>query len=152
MAQRFTSLDADIASEVLEFTRKFVTTPVPLEYALVADNKQKRLIKVEKIADKHVVNYVNEAQILIIVNETMWDLLSANLEDGEKSTEILIRDELQGISINEKDVISVKQPSFKSSKPIIDKYSFAAVDRAKELETLAVSQIKDAAKKIADLD
>lgn len=138
---RFSELSEDIREEVQEFLDKYVTTPVKLQYAFQADTRLKKLIKAEKVSDKYLVG-MNGAQVLITVNESVWDLVSADIE----ALEILVREEFQGISINEKDVVKVQKPAFNSFKPIIEKYSFDQVDRAKELQKTVYEQVKDAEK------
>lgn len=137
---RFNQVSEDIQNEIADYVQKFVVTPVRLSYAYIADSKSKKILKAKKVSEENRPNYTNEAQVLLVVNETMWDLLNA--KDNE-ATEILIREALQGISINEKDVVSVKKPSFNSSRSIMDKYTVDSVVKAKELEELVFAQAKD---------
>ncbi len=144
--ERYYDLGEDTISKIEELSSKFVNSPIRLDYLFVGDNKLKKLIKVSKIADDF--QFAFKKQIKITVNESLWDLLSHENE----IIELLVREEFNTLTINtESGKIKIEKPSFNTSNSIIEKYSFEAVKRAKDLETLTLQQAEDKEKELVDI-
>lgn len=136
--ERYYDLGSDTIEKINELSSKFVSSPVKIDVMYVGDNKLKKLIKVAKVRDD--LQHITKKQILITINESLWDSISHE----DEVIEILVREELNAIQVNnETGKIKMGKPTFNSSNSIIDKYSFEAVRRAKELETLTLSQTED---------
>lgn len=112
--------------------------PVKINFKLIGEVKQKKLISIKKVPDAYV--YVSGFQILVTFNESLFD----KLVDDSSSVELLIIDELNNISVNvESGAVKIGKPNFVTNTSVADKYTFEEVKRVKELERLAIEQVKD---------
>ena len=112
--------------------------PIKINFKLIGDNKQKKLISIKKIPDAY--SYMSGYQILVTFNESLFDKLS----DDSKTVELLIIDELNNIGVNvESGAIKIGKPNFVTNTSVAEKYSFEEVKRVKELERLAIEQDKN---------
>ena len=144
--QRHYDLGDDTIEKTNELISKFVNSPVRLDYAFIGDNKLKKLIKVSKINDAY--NHITKKQVLITINESLWDLLSHD----DEVIELLVREEFNTLIINtESGKIKIEKPSFNTSNSIIEKYSFESVKRAKDIERLTLEQTEDKDKEVVDI-
>ncbi len=145
-AERYYDLGDDTLEKINSLISKFVNSPVRLDYAFIGDNKLKKLIKVSKVKDdfKHLM----KKQILITLNESLYDLLSHE----EEVIELLFREEFNTLVINtDSGKVKIEKPSFNSSDSIIEKYSFEAVKRAKDIEKLTLQQTADKEADVVDI-
>lgn len=144
--QRHYDLGDDTIEKVNELITKFVNSPVRLDYAYIGDNKLKKLIKVSKISDSYA--HVTKKQVMITINESLWDLLSHE----DDVVELLVREEFNTLCVNaESGKVKIEKPSFSSSNSIIEKYSFEYVKRAKDLEMLTLQQTEDKQTEVVDI-
>lgn len=144
--ERYYDLGEDTIEKLEELSSKFVHSPVRVDYLFIGDNKLKKLIKVSKIADDF--QHAFKKQVKITINESLWDLLSHE----EEIIELLVREEFNTLSINaESGKIKIEKPSFNTSNSIIEKYTFEAVKRAKDLEILTLQQTEDKEKDVVDI-
>jgi hypothetical protein len=144
--ERYYDLGDDTIKKIEELSSKFTYSPIRIDYLFIGDNKLKKLIKISKIADdfQHAI----KKQVKITINESLWDLLSHE----EDIIELLVREEFNSLSINtETGKIKIEKHSFNTSNSIIEKYSFEAVKRAKDLEALTLSQTEEKEKEVIDI-
>lgn len=145
-AQRHFDLGEDTIERLNSLITKFVSSPVRVEYAFIGDNKLKKLIKVSKIND--IYQHLTKKLVLVTINESLWDLLSHE----DDVIELLVREEFNTLIINsESGKVKIEKPSFNTSNSIIDKYSFEAVKRAKDLERLTLEQTEDKESEVVDI-
>lgn len=115
-------------SEELEqiFSDVLAETSIPqwVEFQILANDKQKELIKVSKVSDW--VEFLNNLNILITVNEEIFDQLT------EEFKKISISECLAGIVVNENDIVSVEKPNFTTYTGVLTKFGDEKIIRFKE--------------------
>ncbi len=145
-AQRHFDLGEDTLERLNGLIIKFVNSPVRLDYAFIGDNKLKKLIKVSKIND--IYHHITKKQVLVTINESLWDLLSHE----DEIIELLVREEFNTLVINaESGKVKIEKPSFNTSNSIIEKYTFESVKRAKDIERLTLAQTEDKENEVVDI-
>ena len=145
--ERYYDLGDDTLEVLNNLISKFVPTTVRLEYAFIGDNKLKKLLKVSKISDVNQ-HLTKGKQVLITVNESLWDAISEKTE----VIEILVREEFNGLVVNtETGKIKIEKLSFITSNSIIEKYTFDLVREAKELEKSVLEQTDEKEKEMIDI-
>jgi hypothetical protein len=145
-AERHYDLGEDTIEKLNSLISKFVNSPVRLEYQFIGDNKLKKLIKVEKLNDK--VLHFTKKQVLVIINESLWDLLSHE----EDVIEFLVKEEFNSLQINgQTGKIKIEAPNFKTSESIMNKYSFEEIKRIKDIEKLTLEQADDKETDVVDI-
>lgn len=146
-AERHYDLTPETIEEASALINKIVHTPVKIEYSFLGDNKLKKLMKISKYNDQLL--HVHKKQVLVTINESAWVLIAQDAQ----YLELLVREELNGLSVNmDNGKIKVEKHKFNTSKSIIDKYTFEAVSKAKELEEHVLSQLKDKEKDNETID
>ena len=110
--------------------------PMDIKFTFVANSKQKKLIKISKIADTY--SYLLDSDILVIFNEDYFE----NFDDNSK--QILVEQEIDRIEFDlEKGTFKIGKANFSSNRGIIEKYTYKQVQRAVEIEKLYEQQKKD---------
>lgn len=112
---------------------------VDMKYVYQADDRQKTLIKIIKIADRYSV--LLKADFLISINEEYFDAFD------DEAKNILIDQELALIEIDyEKGTKKIGKPDLITSTGVIKKYGVDAVERANQVRDLFNQQLADKAK------
>ena len=133
--EQYYELDQEIIDFFKKIEQEFVFA-MDFKYTFIANNKQKKLLTIKKIADDYAV--LLNSEILITVNDILFDKL-----DNEIRT-ILFEQEIDKIIPNlEKGTFSISQPTLKTSMGIIKKHTYEQVERANETERLLVKGNKE---------
>lgn len=133
--EQYYELDQEIIDFFKKIEQEFVFA-IDFKYTFIANNKQKKLLTIKKIADDYAV--LLNSDILITVNDSLFDQL-----DDEIKT-ILFEQEIDKIIPNlEKGTFSISQPTLKTSMGIIKKHTYEQVERANETERLLVKGNKE---------
>lgn len=129
----------NLSDDVIDYFSKIEKTfamPMDIRFVFVSNSKQKKLIKISKIADTY--SYLLNADILVSFNEDYFD----NFD--EQSKQILIEQEIDKIEFDlEKGVIKIKVPEINTSSGIIEKFTLKLVENANKLEKEYEKQKKD---------
>lgn len=130
---------ADYVVEYFNDIEQKLGLSVDMKYVYQADDKQKTLIKIIKIADRYAV--LLKADFLISFNEDYFD----NFDDEAKN--ILIDQELALIEIDyEKGTKKMGKADLITSSGVIKKYGVDAVERANHVSSLFNQQLADKSK------
>lgn len=133
--ERFHDLSEDII-EYFNNLEKNMSLPIDLRYVYQADDKQKCLIKIAKIADRY--SLLLKAELLISFNESYFDAFD------DEARNILIEQELALLEFDlDKGSIKIGKPNFITSTGVLDKYGQDAVKRANLSTTLYQQQQAD---------
>ena len=133
--EQYYELDQEIIDFFKKIEQEFVFA-MDFKYTFIANNKQKKLLTIKKIADDYAV--LLNSEILITVNDVLFDKL-----DDEIRT-ILFEQEIDKIIPNlEKGTFSISQPTLKTSMGIIKKHSYEQVERANETERMLIKGNKE---------
>lgn len=112
------------------------TFPVGVRFEFQGNEKQKELVKVNKIPDQYAFSM--EKELLVTFNE---DLL--NVFDEESIT-ILIEQEIDKICISlDTGKIKLIKPDLSTFSSLINKYGVEKIARANKVEELYQQQVKD---------
>lgn len=145
--ERYHEVDEDIVNEIEDLITKHVATTVKVDYTFVGDRKAKGLIAVSKIADKFA--YVLNSPIIIEINELLWSQLRNEGGDGDEALLILFKEAFEPITVDDSTGKAKKvNASFSTTKGVLKKYDFDAVDRAHKLQEDAIESIKDSGEEI----
>jgi hypothetical protein len=137
-AEQFHEL-SDYIIEYFDDIEKKLELSMDLKYVYQADDKQKTLIKIIKIADRYSV--LLKADFLISINEDYFDAFD------DEAKNILIDQELALIEIDyEKGTKKIGKPDLITSTGVIKKYGVDAVERANQVRDLFNQQLADKAK------
>lgn len=137
-AEQFHEL-SDYIIEYFDDIEKKLELSMDLKYVYQADDKQKTLIKIIKIADRYSV--LLKADFLISINEDYFDAFDDEVKN------ILIDQELALIEIDyEKGTKKIGKPDLITSTGVIKKYGVDAVERANQVRDLFNQQLADKAK------
>ncbi len=136
--EQYESLSDDIITYFKGIESSFAM-PMDVKFTFVANSKQKKLIKISKIADTY--SYLLDSDILVVFNEDYFD----NFDDNSK--QILIEQEIDKIEFDlEKGTMRiVTEPEIHTSSGIIEKFSLKAVENANKLQKEYEKQKKDKA-------
>ena len=127
---------SDYIVEYFEKLEEKLSLSMDLKYVYQADNKQKTLIKIVKIADRYSV--LLKADLLVSINEDYFDKFD------EEAKGILIDQELALIECDlEKGTIKIGRADLITSTGIIKKYGVEAVERANKVRDLYSQQEDD---------
>lgn len=129
----------ELAEYVIEYFTEIeqkLGLSVDMKYVYQADDKQKTLIKIIKIADRYSV--LLKADFLISFNEDYFDVFD------DEAKNILIDQELALIEIDyEKGTKKIGRPDLITSSGVIKKYGVDAVERANKVRDLLTEQQAD---------
>lgn len=110
--------------------------PMDIKFTFVANEKQKKLIKISKISDTY--SYLLDSDLLVVINEDYFD----NFDNQTK--QILIEQEIDKIEFDlDKGTIKIKEPEINTSTGIIEKFSLKLVENANRLQKEYEKQKKD---------
>ena len=127
---------SDYIVEYFTALEEKLSLPIDLKYVYQADNKQKTLIKIVKIADRYAV--LLKADLLVSINEDYFD----KFDDEAKS--ILIDQELALVECDfDKGTIKIGRADLITSTGIIKRYGVEAVERANKVRELYSQQEDD---------
>mgnify|MGYP001768261202 CR=1 FL=1 len=120
---------SDYIIEYFSGLEKKLNLPVDIKYVYQADDKQKSLIKIIKIADRY--SNLLKADLLVSFNEDFFDAFD------DEAKNILIDQELALIEFNlEKGTLKIGRPDLITSSGVIRKYGVSAVERANQVKDL----------------
>jgi len=120
---------ADYVVDYFDNLERKLSLPVDIKYVYQADDKQKSLIKIVKIADRYA-NLLS-ADLLISFNEDFFDAFD------DEAKNILIDQELALIEFNlEKGTLKLGKADLITSSGVIKKYGVDAVERANQVKSL----------------
>ena len=126
--EQFHELSDYIVDYFNELEKK-LNLPVDIKYIYQADDKQKTLIKIVKIADRY--SKLLGVDLLISFNEDYFDAFD------DEAKNILIDQELALIEFNlEKGTLKIGKADLITSSGIINKYGVKAVERANQVKDL----------------
>lgn len=115
--------------------------PLDLKFTFLGDNTQKQLIKMIKIPPQYA-KLLNK-DILVIINEYMYDLFNEN-DNSNEINKILFDQQIDLIEYNlEKGTFKISKPSINLTNHSIKKYSFEKVKNAIELEKIILNKTKN---------
>jgi len=124
---------SDYIIDYFDNLEKKLSLPVDIKYVYQADDKQKTLIKIVKIADRYAK--LLSADLLISFNEDFFDAFD------DEAKNILIDQELALIEFNlEKGTLKIGKADLITSSGVIKKYGVDAVERANQVKALFNSQ------------
>jgi hypothetical protein len=133
--QQYHELSDYIIEYFTELERKLSLT-IDIKFVYQADDKQKTLIKIIKIADRYS-NLLN-ADLLISFNEDFFDAFD------DEAKNILIDQELALVEVDfEKGTIKIGKPDLMTSSGVLKKYGMDAVERANQVRDLYNQQQLD---------
>ena len=120
---------SDYIIEYFDGLEKKLSIPVDIKYVYQADDKQKTLIKIVKIADRYAK--LLNPDLLISFNEDYFDAFD------EEAKNILIDQELALIEFNlENGTLKIGKADLITSSGVIKKYGVEAVERANQVKAL----------------
>jgi hypothetical protein len=120
---------ADYIVDYFDNLERKLSLPVDIKYVYQADDKQKSLIKIVKIADRYAK--LLGADLLISFNEDFFDAFD------DEAKNILIDQELALIEFNlEKGTLKLGKADLITSSGVIKKYGVDAVERANQVKSL----------------
>lgn len=129
-----------ISEETQEFFDNVVTKmnmPYSLKYSLVSANKQKQIVKMNKLNE--MLSFVTGVDAVLSFNDVLFDRI-----DDDTIKEILIIQEMDKLSVDiETGKIRSVRPDMTTFSGIIKKYGWEDVARANQLEELANSQLQE---------
>ena len=124
---------SDYMIDYFDNLEKKLSLPVDIKYVYQADDKQKTLIKIVKIADRYAK--LLNSDLLISFNEDYFDAFD------EEAKNILIDQELALIEFNlENGTLKIGKADLITSSGVIKKYGVDAVERANQVKALFNSQ------------
>lgn len=130
--ERFHELSEDVIDYFVELEKK-LSLPIDMKFVYLSDEKQKSLVKINKINDKYAM--LLKADLLVSFNESYFDAFD------EEARNILIEQELALIEFDsDKGSIKIGKPNFITSTGVLDKYGQDAVKRANLTATLYQQQ------------
>jgi hypothetical protein len=136
----------DVDESTLETFQRIISTlalPFQISFRLINNEKQKKLIQVNKISE--VYQFLTGHEILVIFNENYMDTLD------EQSTEILIQQEMDRLNMDmNSGKIKIQKPELSTSVGVIRKYGIDDVAKANKLEELIKEQKDDKARDLAN--
>lgn len=129
-----------LSDSVIEYFKGIESSfamPMDIKFTFVANSKQKKLIKISKIADTYA--YLLDSDLLVTFNEDYFE----NFDDNSK--QILVEQEIDRIEFDlEKGTISItSEPEIHTSSGIIEKFSLKSVENANKLQKEYEKQKKD---------
>lgn len=128
-----------VSDEIITYFKKVekqFAMPMDVKFVYVANNKQKKMIKISKITD--IYGYLLDADIMVMFNEDYFD----NFDDQTK--QILTEQEIDKIEFDlDKGTIRIKEPEINTSSGIIEKFSLKLVENANKLQKEYEKQKKD---------
>lgn len=132
---RYSETSEDVIENFMGIVRKKAEIG-DLRYKFLTDIKQKVLVKISKMSDKHVAAF--EKDIFVVINEDMYD----KFEDED--VKILLEEEIDKIFVNnETGKITFRQFDMQTFSGIISKYGMDKVSKAKQIEVLSHEQTLD---------
>ena len=127
---------SDYITEYFQVLERKLSLPVDIKYVFQADDKQKTLIKIVKIADRYAK--LLNADLLVSFNEDFFDAFD------DEAKNILIDQELALVEFDlEKGTLKLGRPDLITSSHIIKKYGVDAVERANQVRDLFNQQQMD---------
>jgi hypothetical protein len=127
---------SDYIVEYFNDLQEKLNLPVDLKYVYQADDKQKTLVKIVKIADRY--STLLGADLLVSFNEDYFDAFD------DESKNILIDQELALLHFDlEKGQLKISKPDLITSSGIVKKYGVEAVGRANQVRDLYNQQQED---------
>jgi len=143
MAKEDYEVLGDDIIEYFDKIEKSFAYPMDLKFVFLANNKQKKLIKISKLND--VYSYLLDADLSVIFNEEYFN----NFDDQAK--QILIEQELDKIEFNmDKGTVLIKEPEINTSTGIIEKFTLKLVENANRLQKEFESQKKEKEKEMKE--
>jgi len=116
------------------FQRK--SFPFNVGFQFVGCESQKNLIKITKLPDQF--SFILEKELLVIINEDLIQVYD------EESTQILIEQEIDKISVNmDTGKIKMVKPDLSTFSSLINKYGIDKIARANKVEELYKEQKND---------
>jgi hypothetical protein len=120
---------SDYIVDQFKSLQKNLNLPIDVKYVFLADDKQKTLCKIKKIADNYAT--LLNADLIVSFNEDFFDAFD------DEAKNILIEQELALIQFNlEKGTLKIGKPDLITSSGIIKKYGVKAVERANQVKDL----------------
>lgn len=111
--------------------------PMGIKFQFVGCEKQKELVKVQKIADQY--SFILQKEILVTFNEDLMSVFD------EESITILIEQEIDKININiETGKIKLIKTDLNTFSSLVNKYGVEKVSRANKVAELYQEQKADA--------
>ncbi len=133
--EQYEKLSEDIMNYFKNIEASFAM-PMDVKFTFVANSKQKKLIKITKIADTY--SYLLDSDLLVVFNEDYFD----NFD--EQTKQILIEQEIDKIEFDlDRGTIKIKEPEINTSTGIIEKFSLKLVENANRLQKEYEKQKKD---------
>ena len=127
---------SDYIVEYFDELEKKLSLPVDIKYVYQADDKQKTLIKIIKVADRY--STLLKADLLISFNEDYFDAFD------DEAKNILIDQELALLEFDlEKGTLKIGKPDLITSSGIVKRYGVEAVERANQVRDLFNQQQAD---------
>ena len=109
--------------------QKNLNLPIDIKYVFLADDKQKCLCKIKKVADNYAT--LLNADLIVTFNEDFFDAFD------DEAKNILIEQELALIQFNlEKGTLKIGKHDLITSSGLIKKSGVKAVRRANQVKTL----------------
>jgi len=128
-----------VSDEIIAYFKKVekqFAMPMDIKFVYVANSKQKKMIKISKIAD--IYSYLLDADLLVVFNEDYYN----NFD--EQTRQILTEQEIDTIEFDlDKGTIRLKEPEINTSSGIIEKFSLKLVENANKLQKEYEKQKKD---------
>lgn len=110
--------------------------PIGIGFQFIANEKQKELIKVQKIPDQYA--FILKKDILVTINDELMSLFD------DESITILIEQEIDKINFNmDSGKIKLVKTDLNTFSSIVSKYGLDKVTRANQIEMLTSQQIED---------
>ena len=134
--EKFTSISDD-TQQFFNNVLQRINVPYSLKYYLVAANRQKQVVKMNKLNE--LMNFVTGYDAVVSINDTLFEQL-----DDDNVKEILLRQELDKLAVDiESGRVRTIRPDMTTFSGIIKKFGWQSVARANQLDELASSQQQD---------
>lgn len=121
------------------FDSVLAETSIPdwIDFEIRVDNKQKKIISKIRKLDDLVVNLTDQINFAIVVNERAFYLYS----DEQKRIEL--RDQIEGVVIDENNKISLEKPKFAAHIGLLEKYGYEAIKGLYETREAIFVKLKE---------
>ena len=110
--------------KLFNLVRDSTTIPQWVEFEVVTNNKQKKVVQLGKLND--LLDFITKINFTFVINEEIFEQLPPNLQ------KLAIIEELTGISISESDAISVAPPDITTHSGVLSKFGSEEVLKLKE--------------------
>lgn len=128
-----------VAEALFEKIKNRIALPFPINFKLIADEKQKKAVKIVKVTDLY--EYLTGICVVLVFNNYYVESMD------EMSVEILLQQEVDRLHCDlQSGKVKLGKPELVTSVGVIKKWGIDEVAKANKLEELVAQQKEDADK------